>query len=236
MAENSSQVPSKARISVVDKDGKEISPNKMEPLVCLYNPSSITINRGAQWDTKPIRTEGHSEPNYTGGGAATVSVTLLFDTTRDMSSLGITAGTDVRKYTDFLFNLMEPKKDPKATHRPPYCRFEWGGGLYLVIGFVQSVKVDYKLFLADGTPIRAEASVTFEEIKTEHDLDTAPQNPTSHSAARKTWIVREGDRLDWIAHQEYGKAAHWRHIAETNNIDNPFSLQPGQILKLVPLP
>jgi nucleoid-associated protein YgaU len=42
--------------------------------------------------------------------------------------------------------------------------------------------------------------------------------------------------LDWIAYQEYGAPAYWRHIAETNNLDDPKALYPGQILKLVPLP
>jgi nucleoid-associated protein YgaU len=41
--------------------------------------------------------------------------------------------------------------------------------------------------------------------------------------------------LDWIAYQEYGDAAAWRHIAEVNNLHNPLSLVPGQLLKLTPL-
>ena len=49
-------------------------------------------------------------------------------------------------------------------------------------------------------------------------------------------MVEEGQRLDWIAYQEYGDAARWRYIAESNNLDDPDVLQPGQILKLIPLP
>ena len=94
----------------------------------------------------------------------------------------------------------------------------------------------YQFFKPDGTPLRAEASVSFEEQATEKELDKVWQNPTSRSEPRRTWIVREGERLDWIAYQEYGNPAFWRHIAQSNGIENPFDIAPGQILKLTPLP
>jgi len=62
------------------------------------------------------------------------------------------------------------------------------------------------------------------------------QNPTTRTEARKIWVVHEGQTLDWIAYQEYGDPAYWRHIAETNNLANPMDLRPGQALKLTPLP
>ena len=46
----------------------------------------------------------------------------------------------------------------------------------------------------------------------------------------------EGERLDWIAYQEYGNPRHWRHIADVNDLANPFDLRSGQVLKLTPLP
>ncbi len=49
-------------------------------------------------------------------------------------------------------------------------------------------------------------------------------------------MVHEGQTLDWIAYQEYGDPAYWRHIAETNDLANPKDLRPGQVLKLTPLP
>jgi nucleoid-associated protein YgaU len=48
--------------------------------------------------------------------------------------------------------------------------------------------------------------------------------------------VHEGQSLDWIAYQEYGNPSCWRHIAEINDLDDPLNLQPGQVLKIVPLP
>jgi nucleoid-associated protein YgaU len=49
-------------------------------------------------------------------------------------------------------------------------------------------------------------------------------------------VVKERDTLDWIAYDEYGDTAMWRFIAETNNLDNPQRLTPGQVLAIAPPP
>ena len=39
---------------------------------------------------------------------------------------------------------------------------------------------------------------------------------------------------DLIAFRELGAAHHWRHIAESNGIDDPWALRPGQRLVVGP--
>lgn len=220
----------KAKIVVVDENGNA---DTSKSITCMYNPETLQFSRSASWDQREIPQEGHAEHSYKGGGGASLSVKLLFDTTRDMQEhgLNVKAGNDVRQYTDFLFSLMEVDAE---TGEPPYCRFEWGGKFFFVKGYVKSVSANYTLFLPDGTPIRAEVDVSFEETDSEESLDNRGQNPTTRTEARKTWVVREGERLDWIAYQEYGNPARWRHIAEVNDISDPLDLQPGQVLKLTP--
>ena len=221
----------KAKIVVVDENGNEVSGKS---ITCMYNPTTLQFSRSASWGEKPVPQESRPRYSYKGGGSATLTVELLFDTTRDINKYGLNvkAGSDVRKYTGFLLSLMEVEQPTKDA--PPFCRFEWGGK-YFIKGVANNVSVTYKMFLPDGTPIRATANVTFGVVEGA-EIDDKPQNPTTQSAAWKTWVVREGERLDWIAYQEYRDPARWRHIAEINNIDDPFDLQSGQILKLVPLP
>ncbi len=118
-------------------------------------------------------------------------------------------------------------------NEPPLVMFSWGVILSKP-SYIDDLEIDYTMFRADGTPLRAEISMTL----TEYDLafiNALPMNPTSYSEARKTWVVTEGQTLDWIAYQEYGNANHWRHIAQVNNLSNPRDLRSGQILKLTPL-
>ena len=112
---------------------------------------------------------------------------------------------------------------------PPKCKFVWGSFSFIAI--VDSVSVTYIMFRSDGTPVRAKANVKMTQVE-EESLYPA-QNPTSRSAPRKVWVVQEGQRLDWIAYQEYNDSSMWRYLAEINQLDNPRQLRPGQILNLI---
>ncbi len=206
-----------------------------ETIPCMFRPTEISISKGARWghgkkgedegnDTTPQRNVPIKR--FKGGEAAKLKLDLFFDTTD--------TGEDVRGITDKLFKLVTIRKDTlKKSPKTPYCRFVWGK-IISFMSVVTDVDVKYTLFLPDGTPIRAEASVSMEQALDEAKLSS--QNPTSLSDARKLWVVTEGETLDWIAYQEYGNPAHWRHIAQTNNLLNPKELRPGQLLKLTPLP
>jgi nucleoid-associated protein YgaU len=193
-----------------------------------FNPASIKYTCSPQYDSSKVpSSEAGYRMFYTGNVAPTLDMDLLFDTT--------ITGDDVReKYIDFLVDLTRPvpDSDPMQT---PKCMFTWGDftrGDYLSFEAVLSnLRVNYIYFLANGRPVRAEVDVTF---KAPEDI-AGGTNPTSRSEARRVWTVVQGQTLDWIAYQEYGDAAAWRHIARENNIRNPRVLKPGTILRLTPL-
>jgi nucleoid-associated protein YgaU len=97
------------------------------------------------------------------------------------------------------------------------------------------VSLNFTLFRSDGTPVRAEAQVTFTAY--EDDNAILPfQNPSSRSESRSMYLVRAGETLDYIAYVEYGDPNYWRHLADVNGLTNPLNLKPGQVLKVTPLP
>jgi hypothetical protein len=197
-------------------------------VVCHFNPNSISIDKQVVWKQRPNIGDNAGLPIFAGGEPLSLTLTdLLFDTTD--------TGTDVRLAYKSLLDLAminSATKDQKTGQsEPPTCQFQWGSFLSFK-AVIESVTQNFTLFKPDGTPLRAKLTVTVREIP-----DPAqPQNPTSRSVARKIWVVQEGQRLDWIAYKEYGDSAQWRYIAETNNLDDPTELRPGQVLKLVPLP
>jgi nucleoid-associated protein YgaU len=111
---------------------------------------------------------------------------------------------------------------------PPKVKFSWGA--FSFISIAASVNVTFTMFLPNGVPVRANCQVKLKQV--EEQKMYPPQNPTTRSAARKVWVVEEGQTLDWIAYKEYGNASLWRVIADKNNLDNPRSLRPGQVLKI----
>jgi hypothetical protein len=201
--------------------------NPQKAVVCHFNPKDLSVSRTIKWEEKTNIGNNASNLSFGGGKADDLTIPLLFDSTA--------TGEDVRKSYEMLIelaNIDAQKKNTKTNMgEPPFCRFEWGKFLSFT-AVITKLTQKFIMFKADGTPVRAEVSVTLKQV----DKKPKPQNPTSRSETRKIWIVHEGQTLDWIAYQEYGNPAYWRHIAETNNLADPKELRPGQVLKLTPLP
>jgi hypothetical protein len=161
---------------------------------------------------------------WRGGGPRTMSVNVLLD-----ASLSSNGG--IQPDVDLLFACCQPTMMSLMMQMPspPFVIFGWG----LTIGFLaymKSVSAEYTLFRPDGTPLRASASLTMEEIP----IQVPMQNPTSGGAVRRTRTVVAGDTLQSISRTEYGKPTMWRAIAHANGIEDPLRLQPGTTLLIPP--
>lgn len=198
---------------------------------CMFNPKEYTFSKQNSWKFTNQKGKNLPEPVFQSGQPTLLKMQLFFDT--------FETGDDVRKkYTSKIWDLTQvdestkTQKDKKG--RPPHCRFQWGKN-WAFEAVVTSVSQRFTLFKSDGTPVRATLDVTFKQIK---DEDLYPrQNPTSGGGeGRKVHIVREGERIDWIATTEYGDASLWRLIAQHNQLDDPLMLEPGQTLGIPPLP
>lgn len=195
-----------------------------ESIPCMFRPSKVSIAKSAEWSAQTTAGTNVGKQTFKGGRPATMTLDMLWFDTSD-------TGQDVRQYTDLLLKLMMLDKPGQKT-TPRYCRFAWGK-IRSFLAYINDVSVTFTMFLPDGTPIRAQVS----NLKlTQYDeQEPVTQNPTSRSEPRKTWVVLQGQRLDWIAYQEYGDSAHWRHLAQVNGLADPLALRPGQVLKLTPL-
>jgi nucleoid-associated protein YgaU len=88
------------------------------------------------------------------------------------------------------------------------------------------------MFIADGTPVRATLTCSFDELDT-----LAKQRALEgHSAdVVKTRVVHRNDTVHKIAAEEYGDPSLWRHIARANGILNPRELRPGAVVTIAKL-
>ncbi len=199
----------------------------LPPVICHFNPSEFQITREINWVDNESSGEDTPTKVFAGGKAQDLTVDLLFDTT--------STGVDVRLAYIALLQIGQidkQKTNPKTGKgEPPTCQFHWGRFLSFKAA-ISKISQKFTMFKPSGVPVRATVTVTFTGVEEK----IKGQNPTSYSEPKRVWTVLQGQRLDWIAHQEYGDPAHWRHIAETNNLADPMDLRPGQILKLVPLP
>jgi nucleoid-associated protein YgaU len=138
---------------------------------------------------------------------------------------------DVDKLQTFMM-VSDANKKASGKPRPPRVEFHWGAGPAILPAVIKSLNVTYTMFHPDGKPARATVSITLQEVS-DKATKKAGQNPTSMgSAGIRDHRVVAGETLDMIAFRELGNAALWRHIAEMNNISNPFDLRPGQHLAI----
>ena len=198
---------------------------------CMFNPKEYTFTKQNSWKFVDRKGSNLPSPEFKSGQPTTLKMQLFFDT--------FEAGEDVRSgYTNKIWDLTrvnEDLKDRKTRKgRPPICRFQWGKA-WSFKAVVTDVSQKFTLFQSDGTPVRATLDVTFRQVEDEGLYPR--QNPTSGGGeGRKLRVVREGERLDWIATTEYGDPTLWRLIAEQNEMDDPLMLEPGQVLAIPPLP
>lgn len=203
------------------------SPKVPVPVVsmpCLYKPEKLSFSKSMNWTE--IKTAKRNAPTarFTGGGPEKLQL-KLFLTAEQAGFLGISG------YIFLLKQLMQVP--PVLLDQPPLVMFIWGL-ITSQMSYIQDMSYEYTLFNPSGKPLIAEVSLSLVEYDMNW-LKLLGQNPTSRTEPRKTWIVSEGQTLDWIAYQEYGDSAQWRHIAETNNLANPMKLRAGQVLKLTPI-
>ena len=201
-----------------------------EEVNCLFNPNEYTFSRTNTWTQKKVKGENVPNLEFGGGDSATLKMSLFLDTS--------TTGGDVRDTAKKIRKLMDI--DEKATDmttvkgRPPMVEFHWGK-IWTFKAVITSLTEHCTLFRDDGTPVRATLDVTFLQAK-EGGVYEA-QNPTTlGTSGYKRRVVKEGDTIDWIAFDEYGNSAMWRYIADTNDLNNPGKLRPGQVLAIAPPP
>ena len=81
-----------------------------------------------------------------------LSLELFFDTYESRKNV-------FTLHVEGLLQLSEVMKDPK---RPPKVIFTWGK-FPRFVGVIESCSVKYTMFMSDGTPVRATASVKIKE-------------------------------------------------------------------------
>jgi nucleoid-associated protein YgaU len=182
-----------------------------ESFEVLFNPTEYRLSQSNQF--AEIAIPGLAGPllQFGRGNARTLSMQLFFDTYEQR--------TDVRDHTSKLIKLLEI--DPEL-HAPPVSTFVWGKFQFTAV--LERAEQRFVLFLDNGTPVRATVDVTFKEFYEGGQRDLMSADFT------KRHVVSRGDTLSAIAAERYGDPGLWRPIAEENNLDDPLSIQPGQVL------
>src|SRR5579859_665344 len=199
---------------------------------CLFRPKEYTFSKQNSWTRSTAIGQTMQPPQYKSGEPMTLKMDLVFDTYEEPAG-----SRDVRTRTDGLWKMMNvapQKKEPNTKKsEPPHVEFRWGT-TWTFQAVITSITQQFTLFDPDGTPVRATVSLQF--MQAEQTGKYPGQNPTSGGHdGYAVHMVKEGETIDQIAFEEYRSSNAWRHLAASNDLDDPSRLVPGQRLLLVPL-
>ena len=131
--------------------------NPSGSVTAIYNPKDISFTKTVDWspDNQGLATD-FPALQFTKGNAIEVSAELYFDKYEEKQ--------DVRGDIQTLisFCLRHEQKNPRDI-RPPKVKLKWGDQEILNEAVIKSVQVKYTMFLSDGTPCRATATVSMTE-------------------------------------------------------------------------
>ena len=120
--------------------------------------------------------------------------------------------------------------DP-TTHQPPFVQLRWGVLLYNCK--LSRMTINFKLFKPDGTPLRAEADCSFEEVIDSERL-AAIENRQSPDLTHIRTVI-EGDTLSLLCFREYGDSKYYYQVAKANGLTDFKQLTAGTKLIFPPI-
>lgn len=205
------------RARLIDSEGHE--------LAFRFNPKEYSISKSATWNRPTNKgAKNATRPEFGGVQPQTIQMELFFD---DWEGSG-----DLVKDIETLLGWLKPsdRSIDKKHPQPQVLTFQWGAAQTRFKGYLKSVSAKFTMFKPDGTPVRATAQISLEEVPEE----PKKQNPTSGAlAGRRSHVVAAGDSLHSIAYREYDDPTLWRGLAAFNAVDDPLRVAPGTRL-LIP--
>ena len=198
-----------------------------------FNPETISIKRQSPNVSTPVlgATDRGSTQQASPTPERESKITLspiFFDTYEKKPNSSV--------YVDYIKLLEQFTGYDTGKHAPVQLVFNWGkftserDGNRALECYIETLDVEYTMFLNDGTPVRAKCSIGLKLGK----LPSKQEEKKSPDHA-KLVVVKRGETLADIAWEEYDNPGEWRRIADANGIDDPMSLTPGMKLLVPPI-
>ena len=147
----------------------------------MYNPNSISIKRAvnvSENDGALTKDQGIPKVSFAHPKATIISIKdIIFDTYEEKGD---------RNVGEKLQKLTQTVKFIKAQKRPPIYVFSWGTINYLRC-YVESLDYQLTLFLPDGTPVRAKASISLKEVDPYQDSSNPPSQSRPNRQVDSRW-------------------------------------------------
>jgi hypothetical protein len=219
----------KAELQEIDMANPEKEATKKIPV--QFNPESLKVSFANQIQTPEGSGDQRGSPaqQFVGAGTTKLSLQLWFDVNAPQEGDTL---LDVRKMTEKIAYFITPKPDAKDKKKfiPPGVRFIWG--TFQFDGLMESLEESLEFFSAEGVPLRASMTLNLTQQKIDvyqfGNKDELSRKPLP--GTRPLTEAPQGSNLQNMAANEGND--DWQSVAAANGIENPRSLQAGQLLDM----
>jgi len=195
----------------------------------LLNPEKYIFKYKVEYTEAQGQGTSATQPKFVRTPPEDLDLEFLFDRTGvikgqdDLSGDGIIE--DIEKFKKIVFNYSGDE------HKPNYVMIGWGTLLFK--GTLLEMSIEFKLFGADGTPLRAVAKAKFKG-SVEDDLRVAKENNNSPDLTHIRSVM-DGDTLPLMTFKIYGDSKYYLEVAKANNLRNFRKLETGQKILFPPI-
>lgn len=214
-----------SKLKIISYSDNKYSGSGIGSITVLINPASYTHNHQVSYEkTQPQGAPG-TTLKFKGTPPETVSFELHFDSTGAIpgSTSPVQKQVESFKNTCFTYN--------GNIHEPNYLLISWGSLVFKCK--LTSLNLTYTLFMSDGTPLRAKATVNFEEALDNSIIAQEANNKSPDITHMVTF--KAGDTLPLLCYKIYKDPNYYIAIARYNNIVNFRNIPVGTNLYFPPI-
>lgn len=211
-------------VSFADPKSKE----QLGSMDVLLNPESYNQKIEIKYSEKQAPGTSGKLPKFTKIEPDKIEFELLFDRTGVIN--GLTPG-DLGVDED-ITNLKKLTVEYKGNdHRPRFVSIYWGTLRF--DGCLETMDISYKLFNAQGLPLRSIVKISF--VGSVEDEKRLNKENSSSPDLTHIRTVHFGDTLPLMCYRIYGDAKYYIEVARFNNLNDFRNLNEGMQLKFPPL-
>lgn len=193
-----------------------------------YNPKEFSVAKGLTWTDSKEQGDDKNSVQFQKGAPMTASFDLYFDTTNSNPP-----GNVVEQWVSPLLALTKAEIQPADgeaaeldKQRPRAFNFTWGS--FELQCVIEQISVTYLMFAADGTAVRARASVKLKEWKPP-SLGGGGGGGAWGTDKLSLVQVKGGQTVTQVA---ASNNVDWRRLAEDNGITDPLEDLTGAVLTI----
>ncbi|MGR9014465.1 MAG: CIS tube protein [Gammaproteobacteria bacterium] len=202
-----------------------------EPFKAMFNPETFSEKYLSKLVKKPRLNPVAEKVNFKYSPARELTFKLFLDSTGIATEalFFYSVHQTVEQQIEHLVGLAYHVNG--EIHEPNFLVLTWGNLIFPCR--LKSLDTNYTLFNRDGTPLRAELTITlvFDQCDEKSRSIAGLSSPDlTHSR-----IVKNGDTLPLLSKEIYGSSSHYLWIAQQNQLDDFRELRPGTRLFFPPL-